>query len=97
MYVDMKTKSGRPFKMVTTVDFEFVIEHSGLGIFRGFDRAKDGSGDFKPRWLRADRITRRSAEAWRTRSGTEAGEMMERVLDHHGDAVLVRMTARTVR
>lgn len=89
-YITMKTKSGVAFKMLNLVDFRFIIESNTLGIFREFDRA-GRSGKWGPRWLRSDHITRRSPEAWSTIDSDQAMEMIERVIEHHPNAYLVRM------
>jgi hypothetical protein len=83
---------GRVVRMLDTVaeQCEFVIEHETRGIFRGFDHAASSCA-WGPRFLRSDRITRRSPEVWSTRDPTAALSMIGRVLDHVKDAYLVKL------
>lgn len=92
-FLNVKTKSGVTAKMLNLVDFVWSIESETLGAFRAFDRSET-SNEYKPRWLRADHITRRSPEIWSTHDSSAALEMIERVLAHHPKAYLVRMTRK---
>lgn len=64
-FLTMKTESGVTVKMLNLVEFVWIIESETLGAFRGFDRSTT-TDIYAPRWLRGDRITRRSPEVWST-------------------------------
>lgn len=88
-YTSLKTKDGKPFRMLNLVDFVYIIESATRGLYRGFDRSTTGD-NYSPRWLRSDKITRRSPEVWSTKDKTRAMEEIAHVLEYH-DAYLVRM------
>lgn len=94
-YLNMKTKDGRLFKMLNLCEFRFIIESNTLGAFHAFDHAET-SGKWGPRWLRSDRIHRRSPEVWSTNDPTAAMEMIARVLEHHPTAYVVRMPKKAL-
>lgn len=88
-YMSLKTKDGKPFRMLNLVDFVYIIESATRGLYRGFDRSA-ASGNYAPRWIRNDRTMRRSSDVWSTKDKTQAMEEIAHVLEYH-DAYLVRM------